>query len=45
MCLHWLSALYGGEELKEEVLVVYQSELDRCTESVHVFLVLAAKGM
>lgn len=44
MCLPRLSALYGGEELEEEeVLVVDQKESDRCTESVHI--VLVAKGM
>lgn len=46
MCLPRLSALYGGKELEgEEVLVVDHKELDRCTESVHVYIVLAAKGM
>lgn len=45
MCLPRLSALYGGEELEEEVLVVEQKELDRSTEGVHVYIVLAAKGM
>lgn len=45
MCLPRLSALGGGEELENEVLVVDQKELDRCTKGVHVYIVLAAKGM